>query len=154
MADYRDDVDFSDLATIEITKNIGGKTYVIREASGDAACRYRNAQSKALKYNDGKVVASEGLADVDPLLVSMCLFEITGPKGAEKYTPVPVAQIRAWPHRVQKYLVEKVKSISGLDLDETEESLEKQILELQEKLDKIKRDKEKNLLSATMDGSV
>lgn len=157
MSKYDDDVDFSDLTTIEITKKIGPHTYVIREASGDAACKYRNALMRSTKLGpDGKPSAYEGLADADPLLVSMCLFRLEGQKGNEKYIPVSVGEVRAWPNKVQSYLVDKVRKISELGNEDNEEELQKQIEELQKRIEELreKGSKAKNGQLATTDGSV
>jgi len=112
------ELNFDDLTPIEIPVRIQGKNYVLREASGDAACRYRNAVLACAQLTpEGKAVSVRNLADVEPLLVSLCLFD-------EKGNPVSVNQVRKWPARVVKALYEKAKEISDLDLEEPQNKKE------------------------------
>jgi len=99
---------------IEIPITIGGEDYVLREASGDAGCKYRNALLACTTLTDGKPSRIEGMADVEPLLVSLCLFTQGG-------RPVTVPKVRSWPSRVVKALFEKIKEISDLDEEEEDE---------------------------------
>lgn len=148
------ELDFNDLSVIELPVKVTGKNYILKEASGDAACKYRNSMLACTKLGpDGKPVSVNGIADCEPSLVASCLFEVT-----EKNTqvPVPLAMIRSWPDRVQKKLAETVKKVSGMETsEENEETLKKQIGELQEKLDKVVEAKEalKNGHSSTTAGS-
>jgi hypothetical protein len=104
-----DGLNFDDLTPVEIPVTISGKSYFLLEATGDASCKYRNAQLAATQLGpDGKPIGIRGMADVDPLLVSLCLVD-------ENRKPVSVATIRAWPARVLEALAKKVKSISGMD---------------------------------------
>jgi len=99
-----------DLAPISVSVTIGGKPYVLKEASEDAARQWNNANLKAMKMSDGKLSGMDGVADNASLLISLCLFDIT-----DGFTsPVSLATIRSWPHRITKPLFEKCKSISGL----------------------------------------
>lgn len=136
-------MDFGDLKPVEIPVSIQGKQYVLREASGDAACRFRNAVAKSYKLTpDGKAVAIDGLPDVEPLLVSMCLY-VPGADGklvvkangdVDQKTLVPIATIRGWPSSVMKKLFEKAKAISELGENDNIEVVEKQIEVLQRRL--------------------
>jgi hypothetical protein len=75
---------FETLAPVEVPVKIGSGRYVLREASGDAACRYQNAVLKTTKLGpDGRPTDINGLADCEPLLVSLCLFEIVRTTGAD-----------------------------------------------------------------------
>lgn len=130
------EIDLGDLQPIEVPYKLGGKSYILKEASGDAVCKYRNALMKSAKMGDDlRVTSVDGIADVEPLLVSLCLFEVTE-KG---HRPVSTADVRAWPNRVQKALFEKVKEISDLEDKEAKERY---------------RERVKNGSSATMDGSI
>jgi len=125
-------LDFSTLEIIELEIAIDSKTYLLREASGDASVKYRNACLSATKVKDGKVSGFDGLADVEPLLISFCLYERK--EDGTRGNRVKLDKIRAWPARVQKALFEKTKEISELDEDEeTVESLEKKLKEAREK---------------------
>ena len=108
-------LDFSDLTRVEVSVTVGDKQYTLREATGDAACRYRNALLKCTELGpEGKPVRVIGMADVEPLLVSLCLFN-------EQNKPVHVNTVRSWPARIQKALFEKTKEISNLDDEEEDE---------------------------------
>lgn len=140
-----------DITPQEIPVTVGGKKYVLREATGDAACRYRNALLKSTKLGpEGKPSHIDGMADVEPLLVSLCLYEKTDPERL-----VALHLVRSWPSRIQKALFAKVKEISELDERDTAETLEKQLAETQRKLAELKNgDAAKNSHDATTAGSV
>ena len=122
-----DEFDFGDLAPKEIPVKVGAKEYVLREPSGDAAVKYRNAVMKSTKFTaEGKPTGIDGLADAEPLLVALCLFE----KGKDKdgnamFTKVSVDMVRAWPARIQKKLFAKAQEMGDLLEKETQEVLEK-----------------------------
>jgi hypothetical protein len=61
-----------------------------------------------------------GLANVEPLLVSLCLFRENG-------APVLLATVRSWPARVVKSLFEKAKEISDLGEERKEEEAAKNV---------------------------
>ncbi len=140
---------FTDLSPIEIPATIGDKSYVLREATGNVACRYRNALLACTQLGpEGKPSKITGMADVEPLLVSLCMFE-DGTK------PVPQATVRAWPNRIVKSLFDRVKEISDLDEDDSLEGLKKERQTLDERIAKLEaaEDKAKNSPSNTTDGS-
>jgi len=137
-----------DLSLIEIPVTIGERAYILREASGDAACKYRNALLSCtdLDPNTGKPVRITGMANVEPLLVSLCLFyEDTG-------ASVPLGVIKSWPSRILKSLFEKTKDISDLGEETDEEELEKAI-KLVEDSKKKKEETAKNESEPTEVGS-
>lgn len=102
------DFDSLDLLTVPVT--IAGKKYTLREIDTQGACRYNNAKLHGTKFDEnGKAVGIGNLADVEPLLVSLCLFEDGQP------THVPLSVVSAWPYRVVKPLFDKAKEISHLD---------------------------------------
>ena len=104
-------LDFDDLTPISLPVKLQGKTYSLREASEDAACRWRNAVLKAVKPDsNGKPTCLDNLSDTEPFLVSLCLFD-------DKDKPVPLPVVRSWSARIVKKLFAAVKEIS--DLDET-----------------------------------
>lgn len=136
-----------DLAVVEVPIKIGNNDYILREASEDAVCKYRNALLKSTKLGpEGKPSAIDGMADVEPLLVSFCLFEKYDHKGVQKERNVSLQTIRSWPSRIVTQLFDKAKEISEIEEKETPEELEKQIASLQEKLEqaKAKDDPSKN----------
>ena len=110
-------MDFSDLSLAEVPVQIGDKQYTLREATGDAACLYRNALLRCTKLGpQGKPETVQGMADVEPYLVSLCLFD-------ENDKPVKASVIRKWPARIQASLFTRIKEISDLgDEGEGEEA--------------------------------
>lgn len=143
-----DDLDFSDITPIELPVRINGKSYTLREATGDAACKYRNEMLKCTTLGpDGKPSTIRNMADVEPLLISLCLFD-------DKNRMVHHSIIRSWPNRVQNKLYETAKRISELD-ESTEEDLLKQRDEIDKQLAKLRGEEEspKNELDDTEDGS-
>lgn len=102
-------IDLGDISLIEVPYRIGGNDYVLKEADGEATCAYRNAVFKATELGpDGTPVRIRNMADVEPLLVSLCLFNEDGRRIDQNF-------IRKWPNRIQKALYDKVKEISQLD---------------------------------------
>ena len=140
-----------DLAPIEIPVTILKKKFILREASGDAACKYRNLQLRSTKMtgssdNKGLQITSiDGIADAEPLLVSMCLFAVSD-EGVVSPKSVSEQFVRTLPSKYVTKLFEKVQEISGLKEElETEEVLNQQILDASSKLDKLKQGKDTNL---------
>jgi hypothetical protein len=139
---------YDDLAPREVpvTLRIKGepRRFVLTEPSEDAACRYRNACMAAARMADGKVVGVVGMADVEPLLVSLCLFELVpDPRdpGGVKRRAVPQAFVRELPPRVVKDLFTRCRALGELeerdDQPETSESLRVQIGKLQARLTEL-----------------
>jgi hypothetical protein len=120
---------FDDITPIEEKVFVGGEEYVLRETSGDAAVHYDNARLACYEYQDGKLARVHDLADLEPLLVSLCLFDSSG-------LGMPEKKIRGWPSRVQKAMYERAREISSMN--EPSQSLEKQIELLQKQLEEAK----------------
>jgi hypothetical protein len=123
-----DSLRFEDITPIEVPVHIHGVDYVLRETSGEAAVKYNDARLACNEYQDGKLVRVHGLADLEPLLVSLCLFTQEG-------SLVSKTTILGWPARVQKALYDKAREISGMN--ETPQSLRKQIELLQRQLTEV-----------------
>lgn len=132
-------LDFGDLEPTEVSVRIKKKDYVLREASGDASCKYRNAMLKSTRLGpDGKPVQIDGMADTEPLLVALCLFEKRPQEGGgAKEVPVSVQEVRAWPGWLVKRLFDKAKEISNLDEKEGRAEIQSKIDKLGEKLAKL-----------------
>lgn len=104
--------DFDDLSIQEFFFRYGGKEYVLREASEGAACKWRNAQLKAARFNQaGQFISADSLADTEPLLVSLCTFTKDDGK------PVPFNTVCGWPAKMVKQLFQKAVAISDLHED-------------------------------------
>ena len=144
--------DTDDLTPRELPVKFRGLSYVLREASEDAVCRYRNKIMECTVMQDGKAQRVQGMADVEPLLVSLCLFEEApldtmgafhppphrdGRLYPPGLLPVPLEVVLSWPNRVVKKLFETAKRISDLEHEEpaTEEGLRESIQQAQAKLD-------------------
>jgi len=120
------DLDFSDLELQEVPIIFAGKNYTLREASGEAAVRYRNALTDSADIGEGgKVTRLKNIASVEPLLVSLCLFTESG----KRLSAQGVAQL--FPARVLKKIFDTAMKISGLKEAEGKESLVKQKEELE-----------------------
>lgn len=121
---------FESLEPIEVEVRVGDKTYTLREANESAAVLWRDAQLKASRMHDGKLVSFEGMAATEPLLVSLCMYE------GEKQVPIQV--VRSWPARLVKQLHERIMLISDLEeKPKTAEATKKAIATLQEHLNKL-----------------
>lgn len=107
----RDPYNFDEAVPAEVPVTYKNERMFLREASGDAAARYRNAVMKATKLTDGKVSSIDGMADVEPYLVSLCLWRKIN--GVESQVPLDV--VRQMPARMVKKLYAKARSISDLD---------------------------------------
>lgn len=113
-----DPIVIEDIARIEVPVRVGGKDYVLREASEDAFRQYQNSIMRAGRFKNGEQVGFEDIADSDSLLLSLCLFEgYEHPKGSTKlnYRPVLLKTVRDWPRRITKPLIDRCKLISGID---------------------------------------
>lgn len=111
---------------------IGTASYILREASGGAASKHKDATFKAVKVNNQTQTSTfGGIADADLVLLSECLFD--------KATKVPVllATVRALPNRISEPMVKHLKEISGMEAADTKESLTKQRDDATAKLAKL-----------------
>jgi hypothetical protein len=129
-----DDVDQMnfDLEPLEVQVTVGGKSYVLREASEDAACKWRNKIMSSTKLTDGKPSSIDGIGDSEPLLVSLCLWEQhSSTKDEVKQLKVPLEVVRSWPSRVVKKLHKWVMENSDLEeKPKTRTEIEKAISDL------------------------
>lgn len=136
-----DSFDFPDIAPVEKPVKIGSKDYTLREASTEAARRYRNQLFRSTKFADGQVASVEGMGDIEPLLVSLCLYEqYTDAKGATKERTVPLPTVLSWPSRVTKKYFDWIKLVSDLDEKETVETLEKRLADTEKRLEKLRKE--------------
>jgi hypothetical protein len=113
----KDEFDYSeyDVIKTEIPVKFKDKHYVLREASGKAARIYRNASLACIVLGpEGKPSMIRNLANVEPLLVSLCLWEKPNPE-ASAVKPVTQDFVETMPSKLQKRLYAKAKEISDLD---------------------------------------
>ena len=141
--------DTQDTTLIELPVQIDKRHFLLREANGDIACKYRNALIKRVTFGpQGNAQSIDGLADIEPLLISWCLIEVAvdevGQPTAERIGPPSLSDIRSWKPRILKHLYEEAKRISELDEDERtlpqllkeKEAIEEKIAELEKNLAK------------------
>ncbi len=163
MNDLLAPIDFDNLTVAEIPVRILGRRYILREASGEAYVKYRSAHK--VEFNDsGKAVSVKGEADADMLLVSLCLCNTVNDEGEKVLLDkngdpqtVNIRIIKSWPNKVRRTLLERIKAISSLDENETEEILVKRLEATQKKLDELRKgntagDALKNGQALTTDG--
>ena len=91
---------------------VGGTKYLLREASEDAATKYRNAAVRGAKMSEGSVTMGDA-GNVQAVLVSECLFEL-GENG-NVLRNAPIGIVKAWPSRVVRPLFDWIKEVSMLD---------------------------------------
>jgi hypothetical protein len=122
---------------------IAGEKFEIREANGDAACHYRNAiLDRTTMGPDGRPTAMKNLADVEPILVSLCLYHAEGPQAGKR---VHIDHVRnQFKPKTITGLAVKIKEISELDNEEeTIESIDKEIARLEERKKKLIEDQDR-----------
>ncbi len=150
--------DFDTLKPVEFNftytpKGDKKRSYVLREASADAAIQYRalSARGATGVNTDGKVSVRFDISktvDIDVKLVAMCAWDITD---NDQGKAVAEAQVRKWPSQMIRFLFDKAKEISpALNEKPTREALVKQIDSLQRQLEKLdEEDASKNSHAGT-----
>jgi hypothetical protein len=122
----QDDLNFDTLTPVELPVMVQGKSYILKEASGKAATIYRNALLASMTLGpDGKPTSLRGMASVEPLLVSHCLYTTKSDGNGELKADKLVTQatIESWPSRIQKTLFAKIKEVSMLQEEASEREL-------------------------------
>lgn len=139
--------DDGDLGPREVPFKLGSKDYVAREASAGGAATYRSAVLATHHMEDGKLVRLENTGDLEPLLVSLCVFRVQTKYACscgngvdcKRHPRVPLPVVRDWPSSTTKRLFEVIKEISpGLEERDTVEAIERRIKRDQEKLAALK----------------
>lgn len=117
-------IDFGDLEPLQVEVTYRKILYILREASVDAAMKYREAALRGVTINptSGKAerMDNSGLFDPEPVLVSRCLY-VAGDNGKlvldclgnpDQSFLVPLSSILAWPYALQKKLQKTVHEMS------------------------------------------
>jgi hypothetical protein len=114
---------------------IDGEQYVILEASSSAGAKYRSAKLASFTFKMDKdakptdAAPVSGLGDIEPLLVSECLFKLPD------RTPVPLGTVRGWRDEIVKAMYDIAKSISpSLNESPSKDDLLKQRARIDEAL--------------------
>jgi len=102
-------LDFSDLEPIEIPFEVDGTKYFLKEASGATAKKFQNERISRVIYGaNGKVEGLKNVADLAPLLVSMCITTEAG-------KAVPQSVVESWNDKLVQRLFVAAKQISFLE---------------------------------------
>lgn len=125
-----------------------GKYLLVQPTEGTAV-KYRNQKAKGLTFVGNNLAKVENPGDIEPLLVSWCLFQVEEnsepPKVKTTKSGLPVevsiSTIHKWPAPIIRQMFDWVKKVGQLDEKETEESLNKKIKELQDQLEELKKEK-------------
>jgi hypothetical protein len=134
---------FDTAEPIEIPVTIGEEAYILREADEAAAAMYKDANLRALQYEQTedkkvKITGNNGTSHTRALLVSRCLFQIVKDKEGkptDEMERVPLDDIRGWKPEVVRKIFERIVLISKIkDEEETEDNILQQIGELEGKL--------------------
>lgn len=113
---------FESIVPTEIPVTIGDKKYLLVEADEEATLRYEAARLKGATLKDGVITFGTEVSLAGPTLLSRCLYSmVKTPEGSYlRGSLIPLAEILSWYPRHSRPLIEKVKSISGLDKKEEE----------------------------------
>jgi hypothetical protein len=141
MADYEPLI-FEDISIAERPVKIAGQDYVLRAANGDVACQYKNMASSLYRVNqDTKETFVKGAGDLEPFLVSLCLFKVNGPGMFER---VHITHVKNFPAAIIKSLFDAAKEFGGLTEDVSLEALKKQRAELDNQIAELEKGTAKN----------
>jgi len=145
--------DETDLAPVELPVKLGKVNYALLEADEDTAGKFRTAAAKSIKFDDGKMCGLGDVGSTQALLVSLCLYmaDENGkvPRrddGTPDYSKrVPESVVKKWKASVVKSIFETAKNISDLsEGEDTEETLTRQIDDLQKRLTRLQSKKNGN----------
>lgn len=104
-------LDFSNITPVEIPTIIGGENYVLKEATGEVAKLFQNARLNKVKFEDGKPTSIGNIAEIEPYLVSLCIFKVVD----GRHVAVTQKTVESWLYRIQSKLYDTAKKISDLD---------------------------------------
>lgn len=146
-----DDFDFNDLTIQSKPLKYLKMNYMVYEAMGDAAAKYRNAMmacARKLNPDTGKPEEVQGLADTKFVLLAACIKEVL-PDGTEQ--PVQVAAVRSWHNTVTDKVYDWIKKVSGLNEGE---NVKDELTKLKERVVQLEEVEEqrKNSQGATTTG--
>jgi hypothetical protein len=133
--DGRYRMDFSDLEPIEIGFNYKGVEYVLCEAEESVVCAYRNELARCTRMGpNGKPTIIGNYADTESFLVSQCVFQVGEDSHKDPKKPVTQKTIKSWPGRMVRDLYNQVRTISGLNPEQTPDEVTQIILDESEDL--------------------
>lgn len=133
MSSNKEPMHFETLDPIQVPVTIGTKKYILQEASEAVAVKFNNARLEAARFNDGKLSSVKGAADVEPLLVHGCLFEVMSKENEPlKLGFLAKGFIDGMKASIVRELYKRALEISGLEDKDTIETIDKKIEQLQQ----------------------
>lgn len=138
-ANLSDPIQINDAEPVSVQVTIGQKRYILREAKEDAARIYRNTLTACGRFGpDGKFAGISGpINDAGSALLAACLFELYEEKGEAKERPCIISQVRSWPARVVKPLVDRAIAISHLQEKPDRKALQDQLESTQQAIKEL-----------------
>lgn len=114
------------------TFTVRGNTYTAREPSEEAVKLLRSRQLRGARMVDGRLTRDnlEAAGEIQSYFVSLCTSNGDG-------KPVPQTDILKWPAQTVKRVSDWLTQFIT-EPEETEESLQKEIDKLQERLEKVR----------------
>lgn len=141
----------------EVPVKIGDEKFILKEADGLIAVTYRNevmSRTRALQNANGAIKPKDGLAGIEPMLISMVLFTEDG-------SAVAKSRIQGWSNAVQRALFDRAKALGSLEEKRTLADLKAERKQLDETIKELEAagyeeepdEESKNSPSSTTDGS-
>jgi hypothetical protein len=92
--------------------------YTLKTFNGADATKFHNAQAKTIRFDSAgnPVGFNDRIADIEPLLISLCLWDDKGRK-------VSVSKIGSWPFPIQRKLYKTAQQINQIAEEERLSSL-------------------------------
>ncbi len=147
---FLDEIRFDDPEPKRVSVVIGPNKYVLIQGSAKACDYYRTeAMLRSLKFRDGTATSKESMAELQSMLVSLCLhgYKRT-PDGKDQTDEVsgliPMNIIQSWRGDIVEALWNRAMRISGLlDDDATVESLTKELRDVEARIRSKKEEDER-----------
>ena len=104
------------------TFTLGDRKFIVREANGKVARKYRATISKGAKWKDGVVEVSDlqPLMNMEYMVVAGCCYEIVERDGNDVEKSLEEKDVEKWPSRLIKRLYAWIKDNSEFDAEDEE----------------------------------
>lgn len=103
-----EDFDFDNIQQQEKEVKYKGQVYTLREPTSDTVTKWKNAQLDGMTFENGKPTSARGIASIQPLLISMCLFDSAGKL-------VPSVETAKWPPKITNKLYAWLLAVAELE---------------------------------------
>jgi hypothetical protein len=137
------EMNFDSILLQEVLVKVAGTSYVLVEASGEEAARWRSNLATCLRVNakSGDVGQTTGMGEVDLNFLANCLYctMVDGTQDRSRKL-VGIGVIKSWPDRITKRLVAKLKEISDIDQPASKRDVTERMDVLKEQLAKLEAD--------------